>query len=54
MWQIYEMKVIILSRGGLIFWKYLRGNPRRYEKAISNSRVKYQKLAEVIVIIEIL
>ena len=54
MWQIYEMKVIILTRGGLIFWKYLRGNTLRYENAIGDSRVKYQKSAEVIVVIEIL
>jgi len=48
------MKVITLTRGGLVFWKYLRGNPRRYENAIGDSRVKYQKSAEVIVVIETL
>jgi len=23
MWQIYERKVVVLTWGGLIFWKYL-------------------------------
>ena len=48
------MKVITLTRGGLVFWKYLRDNPHRYENAIGDNRMKYQKSAEVIVVIEIL
>ena len=45
MWQIYEMKVVVLTWGGLIFWKYLEF---RYENASSDIRMKYQKSAEVI------
>ena len=45
MWRIYERKVVALTWGGLVFWKYLEN---RYENASSDIRMKYQKSAEVI------
>lgn len=45
MWQVYERKVVVLTWGGLVFWKYLEN---RYENASSDIRMKYQKSAEVI------
>lgn len=45
MWQIYERKVVVLTWGGLIFWKYLELGMKN---ASSDIRVKYQKSAEVI------
>ncbi len=51
MWQIYERKVVVLTWGGLVFWKYLEN---RYENASSDIRVKYQKSADSIVVTEML
>lgn len=47
-----RLKVITLTCGCMVFWKYFRGNPRRYENTIGDSRMKYQESAEVIVVIE--
>ena len=44
------MKFIILIHGCLIFYKYLRGNIRRYENTIGDIRVKYQKSADVYIV----
>lgn len=46
MWQIYERKVVVLTWGGLIFWKYLEID---MENTNSDIRMKYQKSAEVII-----
>ena len=48
MWQIYERKVVVLTWGGLIFWKYLEVDMK---KANSDIRMKYQKSADTIVAI---
>ncbi len=45
MWQIYERKVVVLTWGGLVFWKYLEIDMKN---ASSDNRMKYQKSAEVI------
>lgn len=46
MWQIYERKVVVLTWGGLIFWKCLEIDMKN---ASSDIRVKYQKSADTIV-----
>ena len=45
MWRIYERKVVVLTWGGLIFWKYLVIDMKNIN---SDIRMKNQKSAEVI------
>ena len=45
MWQIYERKVVVLTWGGLIFWKYLELDMKNTN---SDIRVEYQKSADTI------
>lgn len=49
MWQIYERKVVVLTWGGLIFWKYLEVDMKKKDN--SDIRMKYQKSADTIVTI---
>lgn len=48
MWQIYEMKVVVLTWGGLVFWKYLEVDMKN---ANSDIRMECQKSADTIVAI---
>lgn len=43
MWQIYEMKVVVLTCGGLVFGKYLES--KRNKKCEANTKRKYKKVS---------
>ena len=42
MWQIYEMKVVVLTWGDLIFWTYGQGQVLGYEESSKGEKENRQ------------